>query len=317
MSLPLSLRKDIRDNEAKLKDAEKALSTAVGFDITVVVENETIHKILAESNNAKKEAFTAIVADYLTHLSKQFATIMKDPVVKEDVTKALSAKKIIFTVKTDAEFAAIEKDAVAFKKIGGRPYFAIEFKDGACILFTPAKYFWSNIAAVGDPKELSIVNILSLAAPADALPLNVRAGLSKGEPEMQAAVKKVSAAVGFDVIFEFDPKPLYFALVETTKDYKDKIPDCVPRYITGLATNLEKICKDDMIKEGLLDKWKTKKLKVTFVKGEFPAADKAKYGGDSYIGLSFDGGDLAIVIPTKWFWSNIDNISKLNIEKLL
>jgi hypothetical protein len=317
MSLPLAVRKDIRDNEPKLKEAEKALSAAVGFEVTVTVENETIHKNLTESNHSKKDAFTAIAADYLTNFSKQFALIMKDPVVKEDVTQALSAKKFIFTVKTDAEFAVIEKDAVAYKKIGGRPYYGIEFKDGACVLFTPAKNFWCNIAQVGDPKEISVVNILSLHAPADALPLSVRAAMSKAEPDFTAAVKKVSAAVGFDVIFEFDPKPLYFALVETTKDYKDKIPDCVPRYITGLATNLEKCCKDDMIKEALLDKWKSKKLKITFVKGEFPDKEKPKYGGDSYIGLSFDGGDISIVIPTKYFWSNIDNISKLNIEKLL
>jgi len=308
MALPLAVRKDIRDKEPKIQEAKKKIDAALGFEVTIDINNEEVHKVLTEAGHSRKEAFTEPLSQYLDNLSQQLATITKDPQVKEELTKAISAKKISVVVQKDP----LPSKEPERGNLGGNTYVGVEFKDGALRVIIPQNCFWSNISNISNPKEVSIIGVISKTlTPAGTLPLHMRVAMKAAEPKFQEAVKKISTAVGFEVTLDFDVYAAYTALGEN----KDRIPDAVPQYISGLGDNLAKICKDDMIKEALLEKFTTKKIKVQIHNGAFP--NKDLFGGDSYVGLSFAGGDMAIVIPSNCWWCNMSNIASLKIEKIL
>jgi len=310
MALPLAVRKDIRDNEPKIQEANKKINAALGFDVTIEVNNESLQTLLTEANHSKKDSFTGPVSQYLDSLAQQIAVIAKDLMVKEELARVMPAKKVVFVLRKED----LPADEPGRSNFGGSSYTGFEFKDGALNVVVPVKNFWSNIGDVADPKTVSLLKVLSRTTTlASTLPLHIRVALRDTEAKRNDAVKKISAALGLDMIFDFDALAVYAGLSEH-KD-KDRMPEAIVRYLDGLNENLTKTCKDDMVKEALLEVVKSKKLKFAVVKGAF--ADNKKYGGDNYIGLSFENGDLTVVIPSDNFWCNLDNIKTLKIEKML
>jgi len=314
MALPLSVRKDIRDNQPKIDDAKAKLAAALGMsDLTLEINNEAAHALLVESSHSKKEAFTEIIARYLDNLSKQLDLMCKDPHVKEDLLKAVSAKKVVFSLlKTEWPSAEVEKY--------GRVYVGVHFHDGVLELIVPVKNFWSNIDYIANPKEVDLTKVLTLQTrQAGALPLTARVALKAAEGKFNDAVKKLSGALGFEVQLDWNPVASYLVMEKERANEMARMPfaDASARYLDGLGDNLAKVCKDDMVKEALLDKFKTKKVGVAVIPSADYEKDKAKLGGDSYVGLSFDGGNMVVIVPAKSFWANMDNIKTLKIEKLL
>jgi hypothetical protein len=312
MSLPLAVRKDIRDNQAKIDDAKAKLAAALSFpDLTLEVNNESVHALLVEANHSKKDSFTEVVARYLDGLAKQLDLISKDAQVKAELHRVISAKKVAFNLlKTEWPSNEVEKY--------GRIYVGVSFHDGILELLVPVKNFWSNIDYISNPKEVDITKVLTLQTrPAGTLPLPVRVTITATEPKMAAAVKKISAAVGFECTLDWDPTASFLALEKEVDVSRIPFAEACSRYLDGLGDNLTGACKDDMVKEALMDKFKTKKAGVAVIATADFEKEKAKTGGDSYVGISFTGGNIVVVIPAKSFWSNIDNIKKISIEKLL
>jgi len=309
MSLPLTLRKDIRDAEPKLAEIKKRIDGVLGFEVALEYNAEAIHPLLTEANHARKDAFGGPITGYFDNLAKQLEIICKDTTVREDLARVMTAKKIVFVVRKE-DLPSSEPGKGDF---GGSSMTGFEFKDGVFNIVVPMKRFWTNLGDLANPKEISIVTVLSrTCTPAATLPLHLRVRVRDTEAARQEAVKGICAALGTDIAFEFDP--LYFYEGVSDHAQKDRFPDAVVKYLQGLRDNLTKSCKDAMIKEALVGAIKTKKLKFIVVKGKFP--DPKLYGGETYVGLSFEHGDFNIVVPSAGFWTNMDTIANLKIEKL-
>jgi hypothetical protein len=129
-------------------------------------------------------------------------------------------------------------------------------------------------------------------------------------------MKKISAAVGLPMSLALDPFVMYEALADREED-RHNIANATACYLDGLATNLAKATKDAMVKESVQQACSTKQVKLQIVPGELPKELCAKCGGDYYVGLTFENGDVTILVPSKRYWQNIDNISQLKTIDIL
>lgn len=186
------------------------------------------------------------------------------------------------------------------------------------VLFPVAK-FWSNVDIISgsDRSICQFINILSrTCTPEGQLPLDFRRAWRDEAPKLDAAVKKITAALGVPLTLQVDPYELWVGLGVECKD-RMRLPDALPRYFEGLAANLAKACADSMVKEALQEALSAKLLRVELVQGVFTAEQQKKYGNKGYVGISFENGALTVMVPTKRFWSNMDEIKEIKVDTML
>jgi len=300
----------VNQQKAKAKEEEnmKKINAAIGTDFKFDYDALAIYG--AMTNADYKIAFPLHIANaYLDNLAKNLTDCLKDDMLKEEFLSVASAKKI--SIRLVPEW----KDDKTKQDFGGNGYNGFQFENGILYMQTCASKWWTNVQEIGNAKDgVSMLKVLSRChTPPKTLPLHLRQAVRATDAKRAEFTQKCGAALGIPLTLEFDPLAFY----EGVSDHpdKDRFPEASCTYIKNLSENLEKTCKDDMVKEALVDAIKSKKLKFQFVKGTFP--DAKKYGGDSYIGLSFENGDLSIVIPSKNFWCNMSNIGQIKIEKML
>jgi len=301
-------RVNIAKAEPKKVEGMKKISAAIGVDFQLEYDAGVIYKALLDEKY--KIAFPLHITDsYLENISKGLTAAFAEPLVKEEFLKHTAAHKLLIRV---ADYP-VDKSTDVNKNFGGSSYMGYVFEGGVWVLQIPPKNWWTNVAQLANPKDISLAQIFSRChTPDGQLPLHLRVAVRDTEAARAAAVKKISAALGLELQLEFDPMAFYNEIPVANRD---NFPQASGRYLDGLGTNLEKCCKDSMIKEAVQEACKSKKLGFTLIKGTFP--DAKKYGGDTYVGISFEGGNLHVVIPTNNFWCNMDNISKIKIESML
>jgi hypothetical protein len=312
MALPLSLRKDIRDNEPKFAEAAKKISGILGVEVTFDVNNEAIYAMLKEANNNKAESFSGPVAQYFAGLAKQLETITKEPLVKEELLRVLSAKKIGFQMRKDA-FPKREE-------FGGNSYIGVEFKDGALNIICPVAQFWCNMSNIEQPKETNIVDVMSrFCTPAGTAPLTLRVNEASAKAKWNDSLKVISTATGQPFTFTYDLMAIHNALpvASGSSDYRQTFPLHFNSYLENIAKQITTLCADAMVKEEINRVATAHQIGIRIHKAAFTNEEKANWGNNSYIGVAIENGILWIIVPPTSWWTNVSELANVKGISLL
>jgi len=290
MSLPLPLRKDLRDNEPSKVELLKRIDAATGVtgwsfdaDIAALHTSDKIDK------NFKERVGEGLFgkSSYLKTLADRIDAEMKDAMVKEQFVQDCSAKKITFKLWDGCERASEPE---------------IHYVDG--VLEIRQKTFPCNVQDTG--KDLR----KRLGQAAGGLSLALRQNIRNSVPEQAKHLARISKATGgAPWTFEVD----YAKLVPDCgdKNFKDRIADALVgkgSFLSSLAEGIEKVCADDMVKEAINES--ASKHKITFVYGETERASEPE--------VHYKDGVLQIKQRATAFPANVASVrSEKEIQKRL
>ena len=91
-----------------------------------------------------------------------------------------------------------------------------------------------------------------------SLPLAARKNIKEKESKRDDNLARIEKATGQKYTFEVDISSIHNALAAAQKDRVGT--HIYDSYLTPLADNIEKLCKDDMSKEAFVDATKTRKI---------------------------------------------------------
>jgi len=141
----------------------------------------------------------------------------------------------------------------------------------------------------------------------DQIPLKVRMNIRDNDAKRQEKLEKAREATGIpDLEWEFDWMVLFTAVIKSgDKSNVERIGDTYDAICKEAVARLERLCKDDMVKEAIVDALSAKKIRFVYNKDA-----KLPRG---YHKSSFEDGVL--VFTTRTF-ANISEIGN-DIESLL
>jgi len=134
--IPFIIKKNIRDNDAKLKAHLEKIKAATGNDFVFETDYQEVLTKVVEYQNAAKERLGEILLDgYMSKIADLFDNKCKDDLIKGGILRATTANKIVFRINEDAE-----------------GYQDIIFADGAMIVQCKASRFWTNLNDIPNAK---------------------------------------------------------------------------------------------------------------------------------------------------------------------
>jgi len=275
MSVPLVARKNIKDNEnirdAELAKLEKATGHAHTFEYDVAAVYEALSK--KEAGGHKDYIGRVLFKDYLGGLVSRVEPICKVEKGKECWNNTVTAKKIVLEVNAQK---APDINPVS------------EVVDGVYKIYVNDNKGKRNDAfpaMVGDVGAKEMPRILTT----QNLPWIVWKSINQYADDRVKVEEKINKAVGAPVEVDIPWGDVWEALKnaphgEHTAMYMVSIKS---GYLSKLTYYLEKLTKDEMSKEALMEKW-TKK-KIVFV------VDGAKNPGTTPI-TKFEDGVMVIYL---------------------
>eukprot|EP00300_Choanocystis_sp_HF-7_P008061 c15674_g1_i1.p1 GENE.c15674_g1_i1~~c15674_g1_i1.p1 ORF type:complete len:295 (+),score=64.16 c15674_g1_i1:33-887(+) len=276
MSLPLLVRKNIRDSEPKREEYLHVIKDILGQPYAFEVSFEEVHN---KVDDYKDRVGDVVHEAYLGNFSDNLKNFCEDSANKEAFLNATPARKIVFRIDASID-----------------DYHQIQFKDGACHIVVPPKYFWTNVDQVGR-------NLLQEVNQADNsdLPLVVRKNLRDNEEAKNQALARIEAALGQRYTFEMDVVAQYKVLAASDRaDYKEQIGEIIfgnYGYLNGLANKLESLAQDDMVKEAINDAASSHQITFKFDK------DCSSYNETKFINKV-----MTMTTTPGYFWTNVDQI---------
>jgi len=283
--LPLVLRKNIKENEANLKEHMATINTAVGKTWTFEVDFAKINSNTEIREDLHDRLGEVIYSSYLENLATGIKSFCEHPMNKEALASAVTKNKIMYRLNAAAEPLCNE--------------FKIE--DGVLILQSPPKYFWSNLSEV---YSLNLDKILDTDK--SKFSLITRKNLAQYEPKLKEHEANINAALGTtDWKLEFDIAKLMQA--PTIKQdagregeifydsYAERIEECI-----------KKNCEDDLTKEELVNQITKKKIALCYV-------DKTQ----NYHDFVIKDGALILQCKPENVWINMSDVSYYKLDKLL
>eukprot|EP01128_Nolandella_sp_AFSM9_P005589 TRINITY_DN2726_c0_g1_i1.p1 TRINITY_DN2726_c0_g1~~TRINITY_DN2726_c0_g1_i1.p1 ORF type:complete len:297 (-),score=87.12 TRINITY_DN2726_c0_g1_i1:48-905(-) len=231
--LPLVLRKNIRDTDGKLKEniakIEKALGVSgvqVDFDYGFVNEN------LGSSykNRAGWVLNDAVMGGVASVCVSKWS---KDEAFAKPFAEAWTSKLITYRIVPDVS-----------------NYTELRLDNG--VLVIACKKFdqmVTNVHQIGQ----NIMKTVELRGEGN---VNTRlaSNMAKEKSKHQAITERLQKAVGLSVPVTFDGD--YGRMnAELSKSYVDRLGEVLTWVLDGLASNVERQCKDDMVKEALQEEW--------------------------------------------------------------
>jgi len=240
--LSLALRKNIRDNEEKLKAATAKLTPFAGGDVTVEVDWAKFAEVLGKDKsyeNRAGEAIEWIVKGLAERWESNFG---KNDEFKATVAKAWTTKKLIVR-------------AVGYKRESGGEYHKVSLENGTLVIDCAEGSVVSNVGEVGQKADKTL-GLVTDAGYNLSLSKNVR----ENAPKIEAKIKEITDATGVTgIAFPLNYNEIdawMRAADKNSSSYYDRSAEIGLWVIGGLADNLKKLCKDDMVKEALQEVWK-------------------------------------------------------------
>jgi len=234
MSLPLTIRKNIRDSEPKLKEHLEKLREITGKDFEFEADWAGVVAQLDEhtKNNIGNLYHNEIIGYLVQNIDK----ICKDEMTKESLVEATSANKIIFRCND---------------KI--KNYWNISFENGAIVVEHK-----KNICNTYDVCNFNIVAIM----PTPGLPLAVRLNLEKHRPQLEEYLQQINELTGasdWSLEVDFDK-----ILPQIANEYtRNNIGDTYYREIMGyIVQNLQKTLASETTKESFLEATNQHKITI-------------------------------------------------------
>ena len=243
---------------------------------------EPDYSALYKELDEKTRANVVHVPEYLLRwLPSLKSSVLKDPLAKKAIVHTWTTKKITFrfNAKTDGYLQAV-------------------FEDGVLYFQTKTTSFWCNLDELGKNVPLG-------ATTGSGYPLALEQDMAKYEPKRVENLARIEKALGVTGI---TLEIVDWRKCEDTADrgYKNRLGEVAYSwYLGGLADNIEKFCKDEMIKEAIRDAISKKKITLR-------VDEKA----NSYHEERFEDGCLAILIRPNSYASNVAATGE-KLDKLL
>jgi hypothetical protein len=278
-TLPLTIRKGLRDAEPKIKAAIEAIEKEFGITgVTFEADYLGLWKELDE----KQKANVVHVPYYLERwLPSAKSTILKDALAKKAIINTWTTKKIVFRFNPKTE-----------------GYLQAVFEGGVLFFQTKTSSFWCNIDDLGKKVPVG-------ASTGSEYPLALEQDFAKYESKLKENLARIDKALG---VTGMTLQIVDWKKCEETAggSYKNRLGEVSGSwYLGGLAGNLERLCKDEMVKEAIRDAIPKKVITL-----RVDAAAK------SYHEEKFEDGCLAILIKPGSYASNVDSTGK-ELDKLL
>lgn len=128
MSLPLMVRKNIKEFEAKRDENLSKISQVLNENFTLECDMEALYEVTPDSF---KNSIGKLVYDqYLDGLAENIAKIMKDDLTLEAFLIAVTSKKIVFSVE-DLDYSIFLKSIIiegAYHLVANKKHFPCNFK---------------------------------------------------------------------------------------------------------------------------------------------------------------------------------------------
>jgi nitrate reductase NapAB chaperone NapD len=230
----VATRKNIADTQKKLAENLKKIATASGIEFEV--ECDWPHVVeTVKARGYTDRAGDAINEYYMGGLAGNVVTYCKDPIQKESFVESFGDRKqIVFVIDREKD----EKHA--------SDYSYIVNNNGVLEIHAFHERFMTNTSQCGGGAHLAE------ACSGDG-PLTVlaRKNISDKLPDRKKHLTRIQKATGIEFDIEVDWAAWSAAVA--AKGYKDRVGDIVNNYLEGLASNLEKLCKDDMCKEAVVE----------------------------------------------------------------
>lgn len=144
---------------------------------------------------------------------------------------------------------------------------------------------------------------------------------TNNHPKILDAMNDIGSCLGETYTFECDYTQLLervnaYLKESNNEDWYDSIFENVAEYVDYVKSNIKSVSSDDMVKEALVDTWKSKKLTMTYLSIDDIENDSMNISHNSgNVGLRLNNGDLDIVIGV---WArNTSELCSVSIEKFL
>jgi len=240
--LSLALRKNIRDNEPKLKEATTKLAAFAGGEVTVEVDWEKFNTVLSKDSSYADRAGEGvewIVSGLAGCWEYNYAN---DEEFKQTLAAAWKTKKLI--VET------------GYKRPSGGPDHGISIRDGSLVVGCDDGYIVSNVSYVGTDADKRL-GLVTAAGHNLSLSKNIR----EYKPQIEEKIKEIVEASGVSgVTFNVDWNK-WEGWIQSQPDnagsgYENRAAEVAFWVIGGLADNIKSLCGDAMVKEALQEAWK-------------------------------------------------------------
>lgn len=237
-----------------------------------------LYKELDEKNRANVVHVPEYLERWLPGLK---STVLKDGLARKAILHTWTTKKIVFRFNAKTE-----------------GYLQAVFENGTLMFQTKTNTFWCNVDELG--KKIPVG-----ATTGSEYPLPLEQDFAKYEGKQRENLGRIEKALGVTGVT--------FEIVDWKKceessgsSYKNRLGEVAwSWYLGGLAGNIERHCKDEMVKEAIRDAM-TKK-KITF---------RIDASAKSYHEERFEDGCLAILVKPSGYASNVDSTGK-ELDKLL
>jgi hypothetical protein len=290
MSIPLPIRKGIRDNEVHLKENLEKINAAAGKDFEFEVDWGTAIGQLDQ--NSKERIGQLYQKDVMEYLCQNIVKLCSVEMSKEAFLEATSANKIAIRVND---------------KI--KSYWNMSFENG--VLVVEHKKNIGNLYEVG---QFDLIKVM----PTPGLPLATRLNLEQYKPNLDEALEKINSLTGdSDWTLEVDFDKI---ITQTEEHYKARLGELYYKDVMQyVVQNLEKTLKTETTKEAFLEATSQHKIIISisekqqqywiykFNNGAIELTHKKSIGNLYEIGQF----DLEAIIPSP----GLPLVSRLNIEK--
>jgi hypothetical protein len=234
--LSLSTRKNIKDYEPKLQDHLAKIAKLSGITFEVEVADWAGFAEAAEASKYKDRAGEIIYNLYMKALANNIELYVRDEIQKESLVEVFGAKHLIsFFLQTES--------------VEGRSQFVfLENRDGVLTVNVMKAKINCNTAETGNVKDLA--RVCSGEGPMTVL---ARKNVKDKEVDMKKHLARIQKVTGVEFTVEVDWQVIATHAAASGL-YTDRPGDVIyASYLPGLAGNLERLCKDDMVKEAVVE----------------------------------------------------------------
>jgi hypothetical protein len=235
-ALPLPVRKNIRDNADKLKAALALFEPMIGAPATCEPDWAAVSEGL-KGDSTFKERLGDYVTSLVNGLASNFKTHTADVHFKEALKNAWTTKKI------ELKFGDYTGESGVYQKV--------TMESGSVTVHPCKDYPSSNLGEAG--KKANKTMTLTTGA---GLPPALAKSVADHEAKIKAAVDGLSAKGGVTAKFTPNWNEIDAAIAAGDKNFKDRSPEVVQRWLEAILKEVTKAAADDLVKEALQDKWK-------------------------------------------------------------
>lgn len=295
-SFPLRLRVNIAEQANEMVECLEEIAKHCGIKFEFECDYVTIYGALRAAK--KKDYLNSLGSIMLAYVQaiKSFVSYrLTHPLRKEAVLELCTAKKLTFRLFNN------QKEYKAACSWGDKfSYCRCRVESGVLFMEASVDNFPSNVDNILDSFDYTFMGD-------PAFPLAARVDIANNVEKHQAALDRLSAASGKAFTAEFD-WPAIMKVINKSSSYENRPGEAMTWYLEPLASNVERLCADDLSKEAFGDKFPDGSAVVRFA-----FDDKAA----GYCATSFEAPNVLVIrVQESRFCSNVDECGR-DIEKQL